>query len=39
MRPGRPLAFGHIASNGHSAYLFGLPGNPASASLTGYSTG
>src|SRR5450830_377021 len=28
MRPGRPMAFGRIASQGRSAYLFGLPGNP-----------
>ena len=28
MRPGRPLAFGRIHSNGRSAFLFGLPGNP-----------
>jgi molybdopterin molybdotransferase len=28
MRPGRPMAFGKISSNGKSAYLFGLPGNP-----------
>ena len=28
MRPGRPMAFGRIHSNGRSAFLFGLPGNP-----------
>lgn len=28
MRPGRPMAFGNIASDGHSALLLGLPGNP-----------
>lgn len=28
MRPGRPMAFGRIASHGRSALLFGLPGNP-----------
>ena len=36
MRPGRPLAFGHIASNGHSAYLFGLPGNPVAVMVSFY---
>ncbi|WP_226941567.1 molybdopterin molybdotransferase MoeA [Janthinobacterium violaceinigrum] len=28
MRPGRPMAFGRIASEGASALLLGLPGNP-----------
>ncbi|MGZ5200545.1 MAG: molybdopterin molybdotransferase MoeA [Telluria sp.] len=36
MRPGRPLAFGRIASNGHSAYLFGLPGNPVAVRVSFY---
>lgn len=34
MRPGRPMAFGRIASNGHSAYLFGLPGNPVAVMIS-----
>lgn len=36
MRPGRPLAFGKIASNGRSAYLFGLPGNPVAVMVSFY---
>jgi molybdopterin molybdotransferase len=36
MRPGRPMAFGKIASNGHSAYLFGLPGNPVAVMVSFY---
>lgn len=36
MRPGRPMAFGKIASNGSSAYLFGLPGNPVAVMVTFY---
>lgn len=36
MRPGRPMAFGKIASNGHEAYLFGLPGNPVAVMVTFY---
>ena len=36
MRPGRPLAFGQIHSNGHSAYLFGLPGNPVAVMVSFY---
>ena len=28
MRPGRPMAFGRISSEGDSALLLGLPGNP-----------
>lgn len=31
MRPGRPFAFGRIASKDNSAWLFGLPGNPVAA--------
>jgi molybdopterin molybdotransferase len=30
MKPGKPLAFGHIDSGGRSVPLFGLPGNPVS---------
>lgn len=36
MRPGRPMAFGHISSGGHGAYLFGLPGNPVAVMVTFY---
>nr|WP_314623462.1 gephyrin-like molybdotransferase Glp [uncultured Noviherbaspirillum sp.] len=36
MRPGRPMAFGKISSAGHSAYLFGLPGNPVAVMVTFY---
>ncbi len=36
MRPGRPMAFGKISSNGHGAYLFGLPGNPVAVMVTFY---
>ncbi|NHZ80670.1 molybdopterin molybdenumtransferase MoeA [Massilia sp. CCM 8695] len=36
MRPGRPLAFGRIASHGHSAFLFGLPGNPVAVMVSFY---
>ncbi|HJV80518.1 gephyrin-like molybdotransferase Glp [Noviherbaspirillum sp.] len=36
MRPGRPMSFGRIASNGKSAYLFGLPGNPVAVMVTFY---
>jgi len=36
MRPGRPMAFGRIASNGKGAYLFGLPGNPVAVMVTFY---
>ncbi|MFZ6748261.1 gephyrin-like molybdotransferase Glp [Undibacterium sp. Ren11W] len=36
MRPGRPMAFGKIHSNGSSAYLFGLPGNPVAVMVTFY---
>jgi molybdopterin molybdotransferase len=28
------MAFGRIASNGHSAYLFGLPGNPVAVMIS-----
>lgn len=36
MRPGRPMAFGKISSNGKSAHLFGLPGNPVAVMVTFY---
>jgi molybdopterin molybdotransferase len=36
MRPGRPLAFGRVASAGNSAYLFGLPGNPVAVMVSFY---
>ncbi|UTY58247.1 gephyrin-like molybdotransferase Glp [Massilia sp. erpn] len=36
MRPGRPMAFGQIRSNGHAAFLFGLPGNPVAVMVTFY---
>jgi molybdopterin molybdotransferase len=36
MRPGRPMAFGTIASNGKQAALFGLPGNPVAVMVTFY---
>jgi molybdopterin molybdotransferase len=36
MRPGRPLAFGRITSNGSSAFLFGLPGNPVAVMVSFY---
>ncbi len=36
MRPGRPLAFGEIHADGHSAYLFGLPGNPVAVMVSFY---
>jgi molybdopterin molybdotransferase len=34
MRPGRPMAFGRIASGAGSAFLFGLPGNPVAVMVT-----
>lgn len=36
MRPGRPMAFGKVMSNGRGAYLFGLPGNPVAVMVTFY---
>ncbi|QYF91961.1 molybdopterin molybdotransferase MoeA [Massilia sp. PAMC28688] len=36
MRPGRPLAFGRISSDGKSAFLFGLPGNPVAVMVSFY---
>ncbi len=41
MRPGRPMAIGRIATGsaagGHSAILFGLPGNPVAVMVTFYA--
>jgi molybdopterin molybdotransferase len=37
MRPGRPLAFGQLRAGGHSAWLFGLPGNPVAVMVTFYA--
>jgi molybdopterin molybdotransferase len=37
MRPGRPMAIGRIASAGHTALLFGLPGNPVAVMVTFYA--
>ena len=37
MRPGRPMAIGKIESAGHSAILFGLPGNPVAVMVTFYA--
>jgi molybdopterin molybdotransferase len=37
MRPGRPMAIGRIESEGHSAVLFGLPGNPVAVMVTFYA--
>ncbi|CAJ0885118.1 Molybdopterin molybdenumtransferase [Ralstonia sp. LMG 32965] len=39
MRPGRPMAFGRITSDGpnsQGAFLFGLPGNPVAVMVTFY---
>lgn len=36
MRPGRPLAFGSVSHLGHSAFIFGLPGNPVAAMISYY---
>ena len=37
MRPGRPMAIGRIESAGHTAVLFGLPGNPVAVMVTFYA--
>jgi molybdopterin molybdotransferase len=38
MRPGRPMSIGRIAGDaGHSAILFGLPGNPVAVMVTFYA--
>ncbi|MEY5100108.1 MAG: Molybdopterin molybdenumtransferase [Pseudomonadota bacterium] len=34
MRPGRPMAVGRLQQDGHSALLFGLPGNPVATMVT-----
>jgi len=34
IRPGRPLAFGELRTDGRTVPIFGLPGNPVSALLT-----
>ena len=34
MRPGRPMAVGRLNEAGHSALLFGLPGNPVAVMVT-----
>jgi molybdopterin molybdotransferase len=36
MRPGRPMAFGSLVSNGKRALLFGLPGNPVAVMVSFY---
>ena len=36
MRPGRPLAFGHLHHGGRSTPVFGLPGNPVAVMVTFY---
>lgn len=36
MRPGRPMAFGALTTNGHRAVLFGLPGNPVAVMVSFY---
>lgn len=36
IRPGRPFAFGEITSEGQSAYIFGLPGNPVAVMVSFY---
>lgn len=37
MRPGRPMAIGRIETEGRSAVLFGLPGNPVAVMVTFYA--
>jgi molybdopterin molybdotransferase len=37
MRPGRPMAIGRIRTEGRSAILFGLPGNPVAVMVTFYA--
>ena len=34
LKPGKPLAFGHIDRNDHRCWFFGLPGNPVSTIVT-----
>ena len=37
MRPGRPMAIGRIETDGRSAILFGMPGNPVAVMVTFYA--
>jgi molybdopterin molybdotransferase len=37
VKPGRPMAFGRIASDGRDALLFGLPGNPVAVMVVFYA--
>ncbi len=37
IKPGRPLAFGHIAAAGRPVALFGLPGNPVAVMVVFYA--
>ena len=37
VKPGRPMAFGRIACDGHAALLFGLPGNPVAVMVVFYA--
>jgi molybdopterin molybdotransferase len=37
MKPGRPMAFGRVSSDGRSAHFFGLPGNPVAVMVTFYA--
>ena len=37
IKPGRPMAFGRIATGGRSALLFGLPGNPVAVMVVFYA--
>lgn len=37
VKPGRPMAFGRIASEGRAALLFGLPGNPVAVMVVFYA--
>lgn len=36
MKPGRPLAYGKLHTNHHTAHYFGLPGNPVATMVTFY---
>ena len=37
IKPGRPMAFGRVTSDGRSALLFGLPGNPVAVMVVFYA--
>jgi molybdopterin molybdotransferase len=37
MKPGRPMAFGRVQSDGRAAHFFGLPGNPVAVMVTFYA--